>query len=138
MRWHRRGPGASGDLQAFIDEGSEIEGRYAFRGTVLLNGTFTGEIRSGDTLIVGDKGVVRATVHAGTVIVSGEVVGTVVATERIELRGRARVSGELEAPVVVMEEGVLFEGQCRMARPRPQGEEAPPRDAPAVLPFKRS
>lgn len=106
----------SADLTGFLDEGSVIEGTYAFSGTVMLNGRFTGEIRTGDTLIVGEKGVVHATVRAGTVIVSGEIVGNVVAGDRVELRGTARMFGDVEAPVVVVEEGVVFEGRCRMTR----------------------
>jgi cytoskeletal protein CcmA (bactofilin family) len=109
----------SRDLTAFIDEGSDIEGTYAFSGTVMLNGKLTGEIVSNDTLIVGEKGVVRANIRAGVVLVSGEVVGNVLATERVELRGKARVFGDIETPVVVIEEGVLFEGQCRMTKGKP-------------------
>ena len=109
------------DVGAYIDEGSEIEGTYTFSGTVMLNGKFKGDIRSTDTLIVGEKGVVNARITAGVVLIHGEVVGNVLATERVELRGSARVFGELEAPVVVMEEGVLFEGSCRMTKARPEG-----------------
>ena len=43
-------------------------------------------------------------------LISGEVMGNVFAAERIELRGTARVFGDIEAPVVVVEEGVVFEG----------------------------
>jgi cytoskeletal protein CcmA (bactofilin family) len=106
----------SGDLSAFIDEASEIEGKYSFRGTVMLNGKFKGEILSKDTLIIGEKAVINATIHAGVVLISGEVVGNVLASERVELRGTARVFGDVEAPVVVVEEGVLFEGHCRMPK----------------------
>ena len=108
----------SGDLSAYIDEGSEIEGTYTFSGTVMLNGKFKGTIQSTDTLIIGEKGVVNATISAGAVLISGEVVGTVLATERVELRGSARVFGDVEAPVVIVEEGVLFEGHCRMTKTR--------------------
>jgi cytoskeletal protein CcmA (bactofilin family) len=111
---HRRG-----DLSGFIDEGSEIEGTYTFSGTVMLNGRFKGEIQSTDTLIIGEKGVVSANIHAGVVLVQGEVVGNVLASERIELRGGARVFGDIEAPIVVVEEGVLFEGHCRMTKSHP-------------------
>ena len=106
----------SADLSAFIDEASEIEGKYSFRGTVMLNGKFKGEISSNDTLIIGEKAVVNASIHAGVVLISGEVVGNVLANERVELRGTARVFGDVEAPVVVVEEGVLFEGHCRMPK----------------------
>lgn len=106
------------DLSAYIDEGSEIEGTYTFSGSVMLNGKFKGNIQSTGTLIIGEKGVVNATISAGTVLISGEVVGNVLATERVELRGSARVFGEVEAPVVVVEEGVLFEGHCRMTKTR--------------------
>lgn len=106
----------SSDLSAFIDEASEIEGKYTFSGTVMLNGKFKGEIASNDTLIVGEKAVVKASIRAGVVLISGEIVGNVHATERIELRGTARVFGDVEAPVVVVEEGVVFEGNCRMTK----------------------
>jgi cytoskeletal protein CcmA (bactofilin family) len=113
-----------------------MEGRYTFRGTVMLNGRFKGEISSEDTLIIGERGVVEADVRAGRVLVSGEVTGTLRALERIELRRTARVSGDVEAPVVVLEEGGLFEGHCRMAKPGPVAE-APPARELAVLPLKR-
>ena len=106
------------DLTAYIDEGSEIEGTYTFSGTVLVNGKFKGDIQSNDTLIIGEKGVVNAKISAGSVVINGELVGNVVATERVELRGHARVFGDVEAPVVVVEEGVLFEGHCRMTKNR--------------------
>ena len=114
-----RKPVGSKGLTAFIDEGSEIEGTYSFSGTVMLNGKLEGEIVSNDTLIVGEKGVVHANIRAGVVVVSGEIVGNVLASERVELRGKARLFGDLESPVVVVEEGVLFEGHCRMRTSTP-------------------
>jgi cytoskeletal protein CcmA (bactofilin family) len=123
------------ELTAFIDEGSEMEGRYSFRGTVMLNGKFKGEISSGDTLIIGERAVLEADVRAGRLTVSGEVTGNLRATERIELKRTARVYGDVEAPVVVVEEGVIFEGHCRMSKPSPVSEVAT-RDL-AVVPLKR-
>lgn len=125
MLWKKtvKPSGKAADLSAYIDETSEIEGKYTFSGTVMLNGKFTGEIHSTDTLIIGEKGVVNATIHAGIVLVNGEVRGNILGGERVELRGTARVYGDVEAPVVVVEEGVLFEGHCRMTKGR--GDEAP-------------
>jgi len=121
-RWSRKRRGHGG-LAAFIDEHAEIEGRSSFSGTALLNGKFRGEVVSTDTLIIGDKGVLHADVKAATVLVSGEVVGNIVASDRVELRVHAHVVGDVEAPVLVIEEGVQFDGNCRMARngatPRP-------------------
>jgi len=132
----RRKPPGSNGLTAFIDEGSEIEGRYTFSGTVMLNGRFKGEISSTDTLIVGDKGVINGDIRAGQVLVSGEVVGNIQGTERVELKRTARVLGDVEAPVVVVEEGVIFEGHCRMTKAKPAAETVPTRDL-SVVPIKR-
>lgn len=116
--WTRRASVATRKkLTAFLDEGSEIEGKYTFTGTVLLNGKFHGEIASPDTLIIGERGVVNASVRAGTLVVNGELVGNVHASERVELSSKARVFGDLESPVIVLEEGVMFEGHCRMPKP---------------------
>src|SRR5688572_32465144 len=126
----------SSDLSAFIDEASEIDGKYTFSGTVMINGKFKGEIVSNDTLIVGEKAVIHATIRAGIVFISGEVVGDVLGGERVELRGTARVFGDVEAPVIVVEEGVLFEGHCRMTKNRPADSGAAARDL-SVVSLKR-
>jgi cytoskeletal protein CcmA (bactofilin family) len=114
--WGRR-PRANavrrGDLRAFIDEGAEIEGKFVFSGVVMLNGKISGEVVSSDTVIVGEKGCVNAELRSHVVIVSGEILGNVVAGHRVELRPTARVTGNVEAPVVVMEAGARFEGHCR-------------------------
>jgi cytoskeletal protein CcmA (bactofilin family) len=119
MMWKSSGKAAAkgnAELTAFLDEACEIEGKFTFTGTVMINGKLRGEIHSTDTLIVGEKGSVTATVRAGIVLVSGEVIGNVVGLERVELRGSARVSGDIEAPIVVVDEGVMFDGNCRMTR----------------------
>ena len=118
------------DLTAFIDEGTEIEGKYNFSGVVMLNGKLSGEIAAAESLIIGDKGVIHASIRAASVVVSGEVVGNIMASERIELRNASRVTGNLEAPVIVVDEGALFEGQFRMTGPAASS-------GPAVISLKR-
>ena len=105
-----------GRLGAFLDEGSEIEGKYTCAGTVMLEARVTGEILSKDTLIITDRAVVHATIRTGALVVHGEVVGNVTASERVEMRGKARITGDIEAPVIIMEEGTVHDGQCRMTR----------------------
>ena len=141
MLWKKTGKAVAkgnSDLSAYIDEASEIEGKYTFRGTVMLNGKFSGEISSNDTLIIGEKGVVNANIRAGIVLVNGEVTGNILGGERVELRGTARVFGDVEAPVVVVEEGVLFEGHCRMTKsPASDGSATPPQRDLSVVNLKR-
>lgn len=104
------------DLTAFIDEASELNGTCTFSGTVMLNCRYSGEIIANDTLIVGEKAIVKANIRAGVVLISGELHGNVLGSDRVELRGTARVYGDVEAPTVVVEEGVVFEGHCRMSK----------------------
>ncbi len=113
-----RSRGKHRELSALIDEHSEIEGHCTFGGAAVVNGKCFGEISSSDTLVIGETGVVNAAIRAGVVVISGEVVGNVQATTRVELRGHARMFGDVEAPILIIDEGVLFEGQCRMTQPR--------------------
>ena len=110
-QWRR---GIHHAVTSFIDEGSALEGKCSFPGTLMLNGRLTGELESTGTLIVGASAVLQAGIHARVVIVRGEVVGNIVAAERIELKAGARVFGDLETPVLLVEEGALIEGKTRM------------------------
>ena len=125
------------DYTTLIDEGSEIEGKFNFNGTVMVNGKLRGEIVANDSLVVGDKGVVNATIRAGSVQILGEVVGDVNATERVELCATSRVYGDVDSPIVVIEEGALFQGNCRMTKARPVDRSQTPTRDLSVVPLKR-
>lgn len=129
-------PSRAREFTTHINEGTEIEGKVVFSGTVLLNGRVRGEIVSSDILVVGEKAVVNASIRAGIIEVSGEVVGNVSASERIELRANCRVYGDIEAPVVIIDEGALLEGKCRMTNGPKDIAPSPPRDS-QVVPLKR-
>ncbi len=108
------GGGGMGNLTAFIDQGSEFEGKLSFKDTVRIDGNFSGEISSDNTLIVGESGQIQATIHSVCVVISGLVEGDVHASEEIILHKTAVVNGNLEAPAIMMEEGAQLNGNVRM------------------------
>ena len=114
--WRWRGNSSAPDhaSTSVIDQGCELEGRLTFVGTLVLNGKFRGEIFSSDTILVGETGQLEAEVQVGVAIVSGQVTGNIIARERVELRGSARIFGDIVTPVLVLEEGVVFDGRCKM------------------------
>ena len=66
-----------------------------------------------------------------TLIVHGRVAGNVTASERVELKSSARVTGDIDAPVIVMEAGAVHDGQCQMTK-----EKAAEPSLSLVIPFK--
>ena len=104
----------SENVSAIIQEGCDFKGKLAFEGLVRLGGNFEGEIFTNDILIVENTAFVRADIVADVVVVSGKVVGDIVAKNRIEIFKPAMIKGNLTAPSISMEEGVIFEGSTRM------------------------
>ena len=107
-------PASSGDLNALLGRGSEFEGKLTFEGTVRIDGKFTGTIVTNDVLVVGEGAKVQAEVTCGTIIVHGEVNGNVKAKSAVELHHPARMRGNIETPSLMVEKGVVFEGQTKM------------------------
>jgi cytoskeletal protein CcmA (bactofilin family) len=70
-------------------------------------------VSEGD-LVVGEHGQVDGEVHVGRLFVSGVVKGTVVASRRAEITAGGRLQAEIETPVLIVEEGGLLDGRCRM------------------------
>jgi cytoskeletal protein CcmA (bactofilin family) len=102
-----------------IDQGCEFEGKLCFQGTVRISGTFRGEIYTPDTLIVGEGARVQGQIDAGTVIISGEVSGSVRAKHRVEIHQPAIFRGDILTPSLRVDEGVIFEGSSKMVNPNP-------------------
>ena len=105
---------APGGLSAFIDQGSEFEGKLSFKDTVRIDGSFKGEISSDNTLIVGETGQIEAAIHSHSVVVSGTVVGDIFATERVVLHKTGSVEGNVETPSLMVEDGASINGVVKM------------------------
>jgi cytoskeletal protein CcmA (bactofilin family) len=105
-----RGP----ELNALLGKGSQFEGKLLFEGTVRIDGKFSGEIVSTDTLIVGEGAEVKANVQVGTLVCLGDYTGDAKATKSIELKAPAKVRGTITTATIVIERGVFFEGTTKM------------------------
>jgi cytoskeletal protein CcmA (bactofilin family) len=116
----------TGDLNALLGRGSEFEGKLTFEGTVRIDGKFTGTIVTNDVLVIGEGAKVNAEITCGTVIVHGEINGNVKARNAIELHHPAKVRGNLETPSLMIEKGVVFEGQCKMEGADKTAKTVPP------------
>jgi cytoskeletal protein CcmA (bactofilin family) len=115
------------EINAFLGRETDFDGKLSFTGTVRIDGRFQGQILTEGTLIIGETASIESDVHASYIIISGEVRGNVVADDRIEINAPGRVYGNIQAPTVVIEEGVVFEGHCRM---QPEKEAALGMDNP--------
>jgi cytoskeletal protein CcmA (bactofilin family) len=85
---------------------------------VQVEGTVEGQIRITRDVRVGQTGVVRATVDAASVVISGELVGDCSATSRVEIQATGRLTGNIRAPKIVIAEGAVFRGNSDMSAPR--------------------
>ena len=104
-------------IETFLGQEASLEGRLAFEGTVRIDGHFTGSIEGNEgVLVIGEKAVIDADIVVNTAVVYGEVSGNIRATNRIELHQPARVFGDLSSPVVIIDAGVVFQGNCSMER----------------------
>jgi cytoskeletal protein CcmA (bactofilin family) len=111
------------EINAFLGRDTEFEGKLAFTGAVRIDGRFQGEILTEGTLIVGESASIESDIHASHIIVSGEIRGNIVADDRIEIHAPGKVYGNIHAPTVVIDEGVVFQGHCRMGRDPDTGAE---------------
>lgn len=109
-------PIAPGAISGLLEKGCEFEGKLTFEGTVRINGRFIGEIFSEGTLVVGEGASVEGKIDVGSILIHGEVGGSVKAQDRIEMHTPAIVEAEITAKTLVIDEGVIFEGSCTMGK----------------------
>lgn len=96
----------------FLARGFEFKGTLTFDGTVRIDGSVAGEIRSSGTIILGEYAAIEGDVSAGTIVSGGKITGNVMATEKVHFLPTAVLRGDVMAPLVQMDEGVSFHGTC--------------------------
>jgi cytoskeletal protein CcmA (bactofilin family) len=116
-----------GNMVALVGPGTEFEGTLrAGPGQVCLDASFKGTANSDGTITIDENGDVAAEVSAKVISISGKLKGTAKASERLEIRSRGVVLGDISTPVLVVEPGGFFDGQCHMPIPEAGREQSKP------------
>lgn len=129
----------NGNAKNVLSEDVEIKGSLKFTGELTFNGKLDGDITSEGTLNVGDNAVIKGNVNVNSVILRGKINGNVTAREKIEIKAKTELFGDIQAAKLVIEEGVTFVGKTEVnpnkvapgAAPQPRTVE--PAKAPEPL-----
>ena len=105
---------SSEKIDIFLDRNSVFEGTITFEGIFRLDGKVVGEIFNSGTLILGETAVIQGTLGVNALILNGRVEGEVNAKERVEIHSTGKLYGTLMAPILVIQDGGIFEGDCKM------------------------
>lgn len=131
---------ANANSKNVLNSDVELQGTIKFSGELTFDGKLDGEIQSDGVLNLGDNAVIKGNLNVSSVVLRGKINGNVTAREKIEIKAKTEMFGDIRAAKLVIEEGVTFVGKSEVnpnkvspsapATPRP-GEAAKPA-APAT------
>jgi hypothetical protein len=109
------------DIVALLGKRTECEGRLSFQETVRIDGHLKGEISSQGSLIVGEEGLIEATIHTSTILISGEIHGDITASSRIEIHAPAKEESIMR-PLATLRYISMVSPQGPVILAKPSGE----------------
>lgn len=109
---------SSGDrkVDTYIGKGARVQGTVSVSGTVRVDGFVDGVVEAEKDVIVGEGGLVTASITATNVTIAGELRGNVKASGRLEIARTGKVLGDVAMASFVVEEGAVFLGKCEMLK----------------------
>ncbi|MFP5262109.1 MAG: polymer-forming cytoskeletal protein [Blastocatellia bacterium] len=111
-----KGDGGNSDF-GWIGRGIEVTGDIVFADRLQVDGRVNGKMASeSGTLVVGESGRIEAEVDVGTCVIHGALHGNLIARARVEIRKSGRVHGDVLTPVLLVEEGAVFNGAIKMGQ----------------------
>ena len=112
------------DLRSFLGEGTEIVGEIKFTEIMRVDAVVSGVVHSeAGSLLVMERGQIKADVEAGTVEIGGVVEGKITARTSVKILSTGRVYGDIYTPALIIEYGAVFEGKCSMVNGKKPFEE---------------
>ena len=123
---------AGGGNASILGAGSHFEGNIRVQGRLRVDGEFKGDVDCREVLEVGRTGVIHGNLKVKDAAIAGRIFGNITASERIELKAGSHLEGDIVTQRLVIDEGVFFEGNCRM------GNKQPPASGPMASPRKQT
>jgi cytoskeletal protein CcmA (bactofilin family) len=130
-------PKAQGQGRDVVNIGKSVVIKGELNGSedLTIEGHVEGKIELREhVLTIGPNGKIKAELYAKAVVVLGEVIGNVSASEKVDIRENGSVEGDIIAPRVAIAEGAHFRGSVDMQTKAPTkpGESKPRPAAPVA------
>jgi cytoskeletal protein CcmA (bactofilin family) len=101
-------------VNTIIGEGTRVKGDVTVEGSIQVDGEFEGAVDATDTLVVGETGKVDGDASVANAVIGGRMYGNVFASGKIELKRGSQLLGDIKTRGLVIEDGVVFQGNCQM------------------------
>ena len=106
---------------ATIGKAVKISGNIYSREDLYVDGELEGTVEALEhKLTIGPNGTVKATIKAREVVVLGAIHGNVEATDKIEIRKDAKLTGDIRTARIIIEDGAYFKGSIDIVKPEPK------------------
>ena len=105
----------AGKIETLVGRDSKFNGTVKVNGSVRIDGNLEGKVESKESVVLGKDGRIKGDVKTKNIIVGGQMVGNIHASDRAEFQQGASFQGELFCKQLIIEEGVFFEGRCNMS-----------------------
>src|SRR4029077_4419229 len=92
----------------------EVKGILKFTGELTFDGKIEGDINSDGVLNLGDNAVIKGNIDVNSVVVRGKISGNIVAKEKIDLKAKTELFGDVRSAKLIIEEGVTFVGKSEI------------------------
>ena len=105
----------SGDAgMSVVGGGMRIIGDVESNGVIKIEGFIEGSVRGSRQVLLGRTGIVHGDIYSADAVLGGRVVGTVIASERVEIQGTSQIEGDIHTKSIVVHEGAMINGTVRM------------------------
>jgi len=105
-------PSKSDEYPTVIGADATFKGELSFKGSVRIDGTFEGGIKTPGTVFISQTGKVKAEISAGDIKVDGKVEGNMTSEGRIQLNASCKLVGDVKAGKLLVSEGATWSGRC--------------------------
>lgn len=105
-----------GKIDSVVGHGTVLNGDIAVNGSIKIDGKVEGSVSIKESLILGKGSVVKGNIQCKAAIIGGRIEGNITAQELVEFQSSAEMFGDVTCKGLIVQEGVVFEGNCKMSQ----------------------
>lgn len=107
---------SNANISTLIGEGCHIQGNIHAKNSIKVDGHIQGNLTIEGSVIMGEKSHVQGDITCADLIVLGRLDGNITARQ-LQLKHTAQIYGNIEAQILQVEPGAIYQGSVSMQAP---------------------